>query len=610
MEVLKRGDRVGVYEIVEVIGYGGSIVYHAVDTHLERNVALKVVYPQTVVDPSYAERFRREGKTHSKLNHPNIVRVFAADKGEHGLWIAMELMPGGTLRSKLRGQPLDPREALDLLAPIADALDYAHRRGSIHRDVKPENVLLDDRGIPHLSDFGIVKNLGEPSLTKTGRGLGTEGYASPEQEKGERVGPESDVYSLTVVLFECLVGGRLFPPVTGERTRRRKRLIPRARNRNPALPAAIEPVLQKGLSEAPKSRYRSAGALIAAAGEALDDSEPGESQDEVNWMYQWLRHRRGAVLASGAGCLIVLFGLAAGVIARGSDSSASPVSAATDNLAIEAPPGWRRQQREEAVLGLGVKTPIVLEPPPGADAVPPAVTAGVSAASGPSLLPTAYGHQRAANEQLPGSVHLGDLQAYRYTGLREPGSRLPAMIYVSPTTLGVVTVACRLPSGTEEARAAARLCDEIAGTVRLREGRGYRLGPSAGFARVLRKRLSKLSRRRDKALSRLRSAGDGSAQAAAAESLADAFREAGSGLKRVRVSPQSKPARQALLTSVQAAGSAYGSLAVAAREEDAGRYAAATEAAEFAEDSSARNLRALGALGYQVKTKQSGEVPS
>ena len=197
----------GRYELEELVGAGGmSSVYRAHDRLLERYVALKVLHPQYAEDEEYVERFRREARSVARLSHPHIVTVI--DRGEDGgrQYIVFEYVDGEDLKQLIeRGGPLPARRAIELALEVADALAFAHENGLVHRDVKPQNVLLTPDGAAKVTDFGIARSLDvEHGVTQTGTVLGTSDYLSPEQAGGKPTTPASDIYSLGIVLYELL----------------------------------------------------------------------------------------------------------------------------------------------------------------------------------------------------------------------------------------------------------------------------------------------------------------------------------------------------------------------------------------------------------------------
>src|ERR1700757_3840036 len=199
----------GRYELEEVVEHGGmSSVYRGHDRLLERDVALKVLHPHFRDDEEYIERFRREARAVAQLSHPNIVTVIDRGASDGNQFIVFEYVEGENLK-KLRERtgPLPAERVIELGIEIADALAFAHAHDLVHRDVKPQNVLIDTAGDAKVTDFGIVRTLDvERGVTQTGTVLGTSNYLSPEQAEGETVTPATDVYSLGVVLYELLTG--------------------------------------------------------------------------------------------------------------------------------------------------------------------------------------------------------------------------------------------------------------------------------------------------------------------------------------------------------------------------------------------------------------------
>lgn len=196
------------YKIISELGRGGiATVYLAMQESLDRQVALKVMSPLLAMEPDYAERFIREGRTVAQLSHPNIITVYDIGLQQHQLFIAMEYIPGGNMRTLMDQHQHDPEWALSIAGQIALALGYAHKVGIVHRDVKPENILFRENGSAVLTDFGIAKTItSNTNLTRAGTIIGTPKYMSPEQTDGLGNDPRTDIYSLGIILFEMLTG--------------------------------------------------------------------------------------------------------------------------------------------------------------------------------------------------------------------------------------------------------------------------------------------------------------------------------------------------------------------------------------------------------------------
>jgi eukaryotic-like serine/threonine-protein kinase len=253
----------GRYEVTHLIARGGMAqVYRALDLRLGRYVALKVLFPELSIDPTFVERFRREAQAAANLSHPNVVAVYDWGEDEGTYFIVMELITGTSLATALRTEhTLPATRAADIAAGVASALSYAHRHGVVHRDIKPGNVMLTDDGQIKVTDFGIAQAVStEGGLTMAGSVMGTAAYFSPEQAEGAVVDGRSDVYSLGVVLYEMLTGRT---PYVGDSpvavaSMHVRNTPPLLRDLNPAVPPAIEAVTLHALQKAPERRYQSA----------------------------------------------------------------------------------------------------------------------------------------------------------------------------------------------------------------------------------------------------------------------------------------------------------------------------------------------------------------
>jgi len=249
-------------------------VYLAYDPLLDRRVAVKVLAPHLVWEEGFVERFLREARAAARLKHPNIVTIY--DVGQEGnyYYIVMEYVEGQTLSHVIKKRAaLPPAEVVALLRPLADALDYAHRQGLVHRDMKPANVVVGSAGQVTLTDFGIARAAEEARLTTTGTLMGTPEYMSPEQARGEHVDHRTDLYSLGVVAYEMLSGQTPFGGTTphGVLYKHVNEPPPSICPLQPQLPAGVEPVLARGLAKNPAERYPTATAFVAALAQVLAD---------------------------------------------------------------------------------------------------------------------------------------------------------------------------------------------------------------------------------------------------------------------------------------------------------------------------------------------------
>jgi cyclic di-GMP phosphodiesterase len=269
----------GAYRVMERIGRGGmATVYRAYHPALDRYVAIKVLPDFFADDPSYRERFQQEARSVARLKHPNILEVFDFGYEDGSAYLVLELVAGGTLADRV-GKPMELREVIQLLEPVASALDHAHAHGILHRDIKPSNILLHKDCTPVLADFGLARMAGSlRRLTGSGTVMGTPEYMSPEQAADDPVGPSSDRYSLAVVAYEMLTGRVPFQADTPAAVLLSQvtKQMPATRELRGELSAHIEGVLRRGLAKVPEDRFGSAADLVAALKPAAWPSRPAD----------------------------------------------------------------------------------------------------------------------------------------------------------------------------------------------------------------------------------------------------------------------------------------------------------------------------------------------
>ena len=265
----------GRYRVLRRIGSGGMAdVWLAEDTHLQRQVALKVLHRRFVQDREFVERFRREAESAAGLQHPNIVSVYDRGEFEGTYYIAMQYIDGPTLK-ELIDSGLSPAEAVVPIRQVLEAAGFAHRHGVVHRDLKPQNVIVDPEGKALVTDFGIAR-AGVSEITQTGSVMGTPQYLSPEQAQGLDVTSVSDLYSIGVILYEALTGR---VPFEGESAvavamKQVSETPQRPSSINPQVSPALDAVVMRALEKDPGERFQSAGAFIAALDEAMRDPGP------------------------------------------------------------------------------------------------------------------------------------------------------------------------------------------------------------------------------------------------------------------------------------------------------------------------------------------------
>ena len=267
------GTDFGHYHLRLLLGRGGmGEVYEAEDTRKERVVALKLLPVAMSHDPVFRKRLQREARSAGRLQEPHVVPIHDYGEIDGVLYVDMRLIEGTDLRKMLsRYGPLTPARAVAIISQIASALDAAHESGIMHRDVKPENILITREDFAYLVDFGIANAATDESLTELGTAVGTYAYMAPERFKNAEVTYRADIYALTCVLHECLTGGQPYPAdsVSVVITAHLMEPIPQPSVVRPGIPTAFDEVISRGMAKDPKDRYATAGDLAAAAHEAL-----------------------------------------------------------------------------------------------------------------------------------------------------------------------------------------------------------------------------------------------------------------------------------------------------------------------------------------------------
>ena len=313
-----EGREIAGFRIESEIGRGGmGVVYLAHQSYPERKVALKLLSPDLASDPAFRERFVHESNAAASIEHPNIVPVYGAGEADGQLYLAMRFIEGTDLGSLLgREGALSPERAARICAEISDALEAAHDRGLIHRDVKPGNILLDSRDRAYLTDFGLIRRTQlHTDLTKTGQFMGTIDYCAPEQIKGGEIDGRADVYSLGCVLFECLTGAPPFRRDTEVATiyAHLEEEVPKASSKGPGISPLLSSVVTKAMAKRPEDRFLSAGEMAEAL--ALQgDSGPRPGP------------RRRSMLI-GLGAVLALLGIGIAILASRGGRGEPPASA-------------------------------------------------------------------------------------------------------------------------------------------------------------------------------------------------------------------------------------------------------------------------------------------
>lgn len=268
------------YEILEQLGGGGmAIIYKGRDTFLNRLVTIKILRPEFTCDEEFVKRFRREAQAIASLSHPNIVSIYDVGREDEIHYLVMEYVEGDNLKNLIRAEgTLPPERAVEIARQVSEALQHAHENNIVHRDVKPQNILITKGGRAKLTDFGIAREASAATLTQTDTIVGSVHYLSPEQARGETAGPRSDIYSLGVVLFEMVTGKLPFQGDTpiGVALKHIQEEPPRPTSLNPAVSPALEKVILRAMAKLPADRYATARDMAADLA-ALSGAVPAET---------------------------------------------------------------------------------------------------------------------------------------------------------------------------------------------------------------------------------------------------------------------------------------------------------------------------------------------
>ena len=609
-----------------MIGRGGmGVVYRGSQASLGRVVALKLLSSELSKDDRFRERFRREATFQAAIEHPNIVPVYETSDSPYGLYIAMRLVPGPNLREVIQAEQLTPARAVSILRGVASALDTAHARGVIHRDVKPANILVV-RDHAYLADFGLTKAVGVESITRSGPLLGTLDYVAPEQIRGEEVDSRADVYSLGAVLFECLTGSVPFKRSTDVAVlyAHLEQEPPSVRTLRSELPAAIDEVITRGMAKVPARRQESAGQLIAEAAQALREgprhtrlrreleaagdtttlptapvtTSPGESSTS-SW-------RVRASLAMAA-LLAVAVGIAVGALLPGTRNAlASGRTIKANAASIRVPRNWSELPPGSPIRYLfyhdratDVHRGVAGAAPPGRTSA--GVVIGRVAAFGPGLLPGSF-PTHADVRETPRAVRLGQLEALYYPDVRSGRGTRSIELYLVPTSNNVVGVACYVPTGSSGG-GVLQDCGQIAATLRLLASRPFSLGARPAFSTHLTQVLVPLAERLPALDHALFVAPTSASQAIAARQVAAAYVRAAKQMTAVpfgAISPAEGGINVLIRDSLFGVSRAFDSLAAAAARRDAAAYRHAATGVRTAVSELGASLDQLTKLGYTV----------
>lgn len=607
-----------------------GVVYEATHLQLERRVALKVISPALATDPSFRERFKRESRAAASLHHPNIVTIHDAGEEDGLLYLAMELIEGPDLGQRIKaGGAMDLDVANNLLAPIADALDSAHARDLVHRDVKPGNILVREMANgPQscLTDFGLTRHVSSAGgLTRTGQWIGTLDYVAPEQVKGEPVDGRADVYALACVYFETLSGSVPFDADNdiAKMWKQVNEPPPRLDERCPEIDSAVAEAISRGMSKDPGSRYGSASELASAviapgnkrtrrlevteaqvtAEAAVIDTDrrrfPSGADDSVRKPGARPGGHRRLLIAG----LAALVGLAGGIFAQaqiGGDES-NTQAANSKNLEASFAEPWNKTLSGEFLQGFNLELhPIKLATSDGSGLIRAGTV--LNAAKSIDPLPEALA-KRWRPRPRQDLVQIGPTKWIRYTGSLESGNeKRDLMVAMVPTSTGYQGFACQIPR--ESQSASIEDCNTVIRTLRLRAVKGEPIEPSKNLAAALGEMQEILETAESNGLPALRNGFSGK-QAKASAKLGRTYKEQARQLRGWSAENSiRRPIQQAVMAMADALkgiGDGYRDLSSAAASKDEGAFGSASSEIDNGVKEYDEARSGLQAFGYSFK---------
>jgi hypothetical protein len=654
--MLQTGDTLAGYRVEGVAGVGGmGVVYRATQMSLDRPVALKVLSSTLVGNRTFRERFRREGRHAAALDHPNIIPVYEAGESNGLMFIAMRLVDGPSLADLIDTNAVTGREALRIIDAIASALDAAHEAGLVHRDIKPQNILLTRTGHAYLADFGITKGTENAGLTHSGDFVGSLNYVAPEQIDGtQEVTGAADIYALTAVLFHCLSGLYPYHRESDAALMHAHLMAPAPTLAEHSItgPPALDDVFRRGMAKTPDERYATAEALVDALRAALHTVEPGvldrapvfpepgveqtvapepvartTEPDELAWASApavvitppvadpqfppprdataadikrgpaW--DERGDDEDGGSNTTLVALAAAAVLALVGAPLAGwllghddpPPGPATARSAALTLEHSPAWTAGGSPIAGLDLEQPIALR---RADGV--RLAAGRLASFPPGFDPVPSDlRRRFAGPSRDSTIRLGTWTASRHAVGLDGGGRL--WLALLPDSKGWVAVACEGP-GADRASA----CPAVAASVQIRDATAVTLGADAEIATQIGSALTDLNTARASATRALRSPSP-NARAHANRRLAEAHKRAAASLTGVTSRPQERALVRRLATALRGQSPNLIRLARATTRRQRGDYDAAVRRIRGQERAIGTAFRRLRSIGYETTAR-------
>jgi serine/threonine-protein kinase len=649
--VLEAGDRIAGYRVESVLGERTETgaLYHARRSSDGEAVTLKVVAEHLARDRRFRRRFNQEAKRQAAVVHPALMPVLEVGATRDELFVTFGRVRRPNLADVLAEEDLEASRAVRLLETVAGGLDAAAAAGLVHRDLRPGTIWVGPRDEAVLADFGLGSAPASEHEINTLEIYARAEYISPEEVEGQQTIQQSNVYSLAAILVECLTGDPPYPE-EGQVALLARHLYapaPSLSKRRPELPMDLDGVIARALAKDPASRFASCGAFMAEVRRTLAEDggyapapvggdEPGgaatgtlappstatvlapapartgartgqaapppRERGARAPTVTRRRRSRGKLLAAAV-VLVAAVGAGGWVLAGGAreepPAAPAPVrSAASPAVSLSYPASWEEVEPQAEVPGLGLADAVALAPRDAGAGQ--GLMAGRAPGAGAYLLRPALVGRLTSAPSLDDPVRLGRLEAFRHAGLRVAGYPKELTLYVVPSTMGVVTVACFAEPDAAERFLAE--CERVASTLRLEDGRPYPLAPDPAYGRRVSRVVGRLNVLRDARRERFGRAVTPRGQADAAAGVARAYGAAADAL--VAAPPERGPearANQGIVRALREAQRSYSALAGAARTNDRPAFNSARAAVRRAEGEVDRALRGLEAFGYTLR---------
>jgi hypothetical protein len=546
-----------------------GVVYEATKLSVEQSVALKLLDARLSADPEFRERFQREGRIQTAIDHPNLVAVLEVGECEYGLFVAIEAIRAGSLKELVAGETLDAERTVRILGQAADALDTVHRAGLIHGDIRPDTILVRTDGSDHvyLTGFGVTEDRHEGLPTAEG---GT-GYMAPEVIRGEAGTTSTDIYGLGAVLYESLAGSVPFPGESPAAVANAhlNDPPPRLTEGRPELPAELDDVVAKAMAKDPADRHATAAEMVQALDqvsaalapvpettEAPAASVPESTGEEAG--------RRRPVFWAGAAAAVLGLAAAGFLLGRGGSSKAESAAPMVrlKGVRLRVPPGWHHMSKVPRIPGVTFPGAIALATQ-GNDAK---LIASPVDGRWPTLLPLSFERQTMSESDLLARrevVLLGRRQAFRYRDVAPLGVAAPLTVVVVPVRGHVEMLTCALP--TDAAPKIAKQCEAIVAGVVLPNSKPYSLLPQASYAQAVSAAVDRLNRAREAGRRELAAARTVAAQALAARRVGAAYGREEQRLKKLSTDLLVAPVHRKIVAQMARVRAAYVTLANSAR---------------------------------------------